>query len=153
MITKRKINNALVGAAGVHYVASVLSIRGLIALPTIRNTPGIDLVVVNPAGSWHTNIQVKTSQHKVDFWPVSTRYQEFSGPNNYYAFVRYIKENSLFEVFLEAADKVIQDVDLVIANTKAKGLKEWAPWWPLPRDPEGFKRVQDQWKNFGIDIT
>jgi hypothetical protein len=91
--TKKKLDNALVGAAGVHHVAAVLSLRGLIALPTIRNAPGIDLVVVNPTGSWHGNVQVKTSQHKVNFWPISTRYHQFSGPHNYYAFVRYVAQH------------------------------------------------------------
>jgi hypothetical protein len=101
---KRKINNALTGAAGVHHVAALLSFRGLIALPTIRNAPGIDLVVVNPAGTWHANVKVKTSRRKINFWPISYRYRDFSGPNNYYAFVRYIAQSASFEIFLETAD-------------------------------------------------
>ena len=36
---------SLVGAAGVHAVVSELSLRGLIALPTIRNTAGVDVIV------------------------------------------------------------------------------------------------------------
>jgi len=149
MVTRSKIDNALVGSAGVHYVAALLSMRGLIALPTIRNAPGIDLVVVNLAGTWHANIQVKTSQYKVNFWPISSRFHEFSGPNNYYAFVRYITKGCLFEVFLETADNVIRGAETVIADTKERGLKEWAPSWYLPRDPEGLKRIIDQWNNFG----
>jgi hypothetical protein len=150
MMAHAKIDNALVGAAGVHYVAAILSMKGFIALPTIRNAPGIDLVVVNLSGSWHANIQVKTSQYKVNFWPISNRFHEFSGPNNYYAFVRYINDSSLFEVVLETADKVIQDADIVVADTKARGLKEWAPSWYLPHDPDGLHRVLQQWENFGL---
>jgi len=153
MIPKIKIDNSLGRSAGVHYVAAMLSMKGLIALPTIRNAPGIDLVVVNPVGSWHANIQVKTSQYKVDFWPISSRFHEFSGHNNYYAFVRYITKGSLFEVFLETADKVIIDVDKVLVDTRARGLKEWAPSWYLPRDPDGLKRVHEQWDNFGCLLT
>lgn len=37
-----KIPNDLIGVAGVHFVAYRLSLRGLIVLPTIRNTAGID---------------------------------------------------------------------------------------------------------------
>jgi hypothetical protein len=62
------LDKALIGAAGVHFVASELSLRGLIALPTIRNTAGI--VVVNKDGTWQANLQVKTSRSKVSFWPI-----------------------------------------------------------------------------------
>ena len=149
MSTKRRLDKALVGAAGVHYVAAELSLRGLIALPTIRNAPGIDLVVVHPAGSWHANIQVKTSQHKVNFWPISAKYREFSGRDNYYAFVRYIAQESQFEVFLERADRVIRDADAATVESRKRGNKGWAPCWPLPRDAKGLERVQRQWENFG----
>lgn len=43
-----KVPNDLIGIAGVHYVVSELSRRGLIALPTIRNTAGIDIIVSKP---------------------------------------------------------------------------------------------------------
>jgi hypothetical protein len=133
----------------VHYVAALLSIRGMIALPTIRNTPGIDLVVINPAGHWNANIQVKTSRHKVNFWPISSKYHDFSGQNNDYAFVRYIASSAYFEVFIEKADTVITDVDLLLPIGKAKGLKEWASSWYLPRDPIELKRIQEQYDKFG----
>jgi len=57
-----RIDNALIGAAGVHFVVSELSLRGLIALPTTRNTVGIDVVVVSLDGSLHANLQVKASK-------------------------------------------------------------------------------------------
>ena len=60
-------NTALIGAAGVHFVVSELSLRGLIALPTIRNTASMDIVVVDPDGVFHANLQVKTSRSKVGF--------------------------------------------------------------------------------------
>jgi hypothetical protein len=88
----------LVGAAGVHFVVSELSLRGLIALPTIRNTAGIDVVVVNKSGTWQANLQVKTSRSKVTFWPVGKHYDAWRGPNNYYAFVRYCSVETLYPV-------------------------------------------------------
>ncbi len=39
-----KLPNDLIGVTGVHFVAFKLSLRGLIVLPTIRNTAGIDFV-------------------------------------------------------------------------------------------------------------
>jgi hypothetical protein len=70
-----QLDKSLIGAAGVHFVVSELSLRGLIALPTIRNTAGIDVVVVNYDRTWHANLQVKTSKRKVSFWPIGSRYK------------------------------------------------------------------------------
>ena len=55
------VNNDLIGIAGVHYVVSELSRRGLIAMPTIRNTAGIDILVAKPNGSEQAVLQVKTA--------------------------------------------------------------------------------------------
>ena len=49
--SNNKPTKTLVGAAGVHFVVSELSLRGLVALPTIRNTAGIDILVSEPDGS------------------------------------------------------------------------------------------------------
>ncbi len=67
----KKLSNDLIGAAGVHFVVSQLSLRGLIALPTIRNTGGIDILVSEPDGNAQASLQVKTSLKKVIFWPTS----------------------------------------------------------------------------------
>lgn len=39
------MNAQLTGAAGVFYVASELSMRGMVALPSIRNVKGADIVI------------------------------------------------------------------------------------------------------------
>jgi len=52
---------ALVGIAGVHFVVAELSRRGWIALPTIRNTRGID--VLASKGKRFVEIQVKTRRN------------------------------------------------------------------------------------------
>jgi len=147
----RKLDNALVGAAGVHFVASELSLRGLIALPTIRNAPGIDLLVTSASGDWHANLQVKASQYRVNFWPISARYNQFSGPGNFYVFVRYLKAEARFEAFLETADRVIADSRAAADEARRRGNKEWAPWWPLPKDEDAIQRVRRQWHEFGPD--
>jgi hypothetical protein len=148
---RRKLDNALVGAAGVHYVASQLSLRGLIALPTIRNAPGIDLVAVTPVGSWHANVQVKTSQYKVSFWPIGQKFREYRGPHNYYVFARWIPAESRFEAFLETADRVIEDTSLAMEASRKKGNKEWSPCWPLPKDSSLVERLRRQWHEFGVE--
>lgn len=42
--SNKKVTKTLLGIAGVHFVVSELSLRGLVALPTIRNTAGIDIL-------------------------------------------------------------------------------------------------------------
>src|SRR6266851_1830301 len=66
---KGRRDNSLIGAAGVHYAAYKLTLKGMLALPTVRNTPGTDLIVTSRDGRQHANIQVKTSQYKrAKFW-------------------------------------------------------------------------------------
>ena len=60
ILKKRKPSQALIGAAGVHFVCGELSRLGFIALPTIRNTPGVDVSVISPNGR-KTVLQIKTS--------------------------------------------------------------------------------------------
>jgi hypothetical protein len=140
-------DKALMGAAGVHFVASELSLRGLIALPTIRNTAGIDIVVVNKPGTWQANLQVKTSRSKVNFWPVSKNFDNWKSPNNYYVFVRFLNAEYRFEAFLEPALRVVEHLTIRVANEKARGLKEWAPCWYLENEED---RVKRQWIEFGF---
>ncbi|HEX77102.1 MAG TPA: hypothetical protein G4O03_01625 [Dehalococcoidia bacterium] len=146
---KSKVANTLIGIAGVHFVVSELSLRGLIALPTIRNTAGVDVIVASSNGSWHANLQVKTSQRKVTFWPVSTHYEQWRGGNNFYVFVRFLGNESRFEAFLESADLVAQQVRAETEKFRARGLKDWAPCWGLPKDEKECERLRRQWREFG----
>lgn len=149
MKESEKINNCLIGNSGVHWVVSELSLRGLIALPTMRNTAGIDIVVTNQEGSWHANLQVKTSKKKVKFWPIGTRYKELKGKRNYYVFLRYLKDESCFEAFLKAADKVVSQVDKEDLRCKRQGYTKWAPCWYLPKDNKQQLCLAKQWTDFG----
>jgi len=97
---KKTVPSALVGIAGVHYVAAELSRRGLIALPTIRNTAGYDIIVATPDGTRHANIQVKTSQNRVNFWPMPPSERVCSKPKDYYVLVRWVPKEKKFEGFM-----------------------------------------------------
>jgi len=85
-------DNSLIGAAGVHYAAYKLSQRGMLALPTVRNTPGTDLIVTSLDGRHHANIQVKTTQSKgAKFWPVCSikRFAKLAfGEHDFYVLLR-----------------------------------------------------------------
>ena len=142
-------DKSLIGAAGVHFVSAELSLRGLIALPTVRNTAGVDVIAVDKAGTWVANIQVKSSRNKAMFWIVGKHHASWRGPNNYYVFVRYVKAAGRFEAFLETSERVSAEVSAWMAKKKQRGLKEWAPCWFLPDD---IDRLRQQWDNFGPPV-
>jgi hypothetical protein len=96
----KMVSNALVGIAGVHYVAAELSRRGLIALPTIRNTAGYDIIVATPDGKKHANIQVKTSQKRVNYWPMPPSGKICAKPKDYYVLLRWDDSEKKFEGFM-----------------------------------------------------
>jgi hypothetical protein len=64
----------------------------MLALPTIRNTPGTDLVVTSVDGRRHASIQVKTTQNpKMTFWAICTakKFTELPfGEYDYYLLLR-----------------------------------------------------------------
>jgi hypothetical protein len=139
-------DKSLIGAAGVHFVASQLSLRGLIALPTIRNTAGVDIVAVNREGTWQANLQVKTSRSRVGFWLIGTRYAEWRAPNNFYVFVRYNPKIEGLEAFLESSVAVAQSVAQSERDGKERGCKSWSPCY-YPKDE--LERLRLQWEEFG----
>jgi hypothetical protein len=107
-----RIPNDLIGAAGVHYVAFELSRRGMIALPTIRNTAGYDIIATTPDGKRHANLQVKTVLRKPGFWPVGKLEQIRTGDNDYYVFVRNVgpAQSGVPEVFILTGKEVAEQL-------------------------------------------
>ena len=107
MILEITKDTALIGAAGVHFVASELSLRGLIALPTIRNTAGMNIVVMRPGGDWHASIQVKTSRSKVGFWPIGANFEIVAWMSTTTTCLSATWQPRRFEAFLESSEQVI----------------------------------------------
>lgn len=140
----KKLPNALIGVAGVHFVVSELSLRGLIALPTIRNTAGIDILVSEPDGSGQANLQVKTSLKEVDFWPTSLPEKCLRGPRSFYVFLRYLREGKKFEAFLESAGEVSKQVKKNLEDYKKRKLKEFA-YWALPSTSREIEQLRKKW--------
>jgi hypothetical protein len=136
-------DKAIIGTAGVYFVASQLSLRGLIALPTSRNTAGIDLVVVNRAGPFQANLQVKTSRSRVTFWPVGKHCASWVAPKNYYVFVRYDPKVGAFEAFLEPSKAVAKSVAKQAWKIRHRG------WRPSFVARGRLDRLRRQWESFG----
>jgi len=142
-----KIPNDLIGVAGVHFIVSKLTLRGLIALPTIRNTAGIDILVSGPDGSAQANLQVKTSLKKVNFWPTSAPERCLNSPNSYCVFLRYLPERESFEVFLENSKNVTRQVNKNLEDYRTRGRKEFT-YWSLPSNQKELQRLRRNWETW-----
>ena len=141
----KNISKDLIGVAGVHYVVSKLSMRGIIALPTTRNTAGVDIIVSKNDRSNPILIQVKTSGKKVKFWPTPKEDKIMSGKNCYYAFLRYIEKEDNFEVFLVNGGEVKKQVRDNAAYYKKKGRKEFSYFEIYKDDETEYKK---EWEDF-----
>lgn len=145
------MNSQLIGAAGVFHVAAELSMRGMVALPSIRNVKGADILVADPKGRRFAFIQVKTSKAKATFWPISEHAGEWAGPDCYYAFVRRVEDR--FEVFLEKAEVVARESEAGDRAAAERGCKKWAPCWAIKGQGvnEGVEdRARKQWREFNL---
>lgn len=147
------VNTALTGIAGVHYVVSELSLRGLIALPTTRNTAGVDVVVLEPdATAWaaiqvKSSSRVKTGEGGRQWWPMGRPDKSLKGPNVFYIFLRYRKEEKEFEAFLESANEVVTQVEENLREDQAIG-RRYMPFWGLPATEEDQNKLAQNWQNW-----
>ena len=145
--SNKKLTNALIGAAGVHFVVSELSLRGLVALPTIRNTAGIDILVSEPDGSGQANLQIKTASKKARFWLTSRPEGCLKGPRSFYVFVHYLPDEERFEAFLESGGNVAKQVQENLQDDQKRGLKEFTHW-KLPSEAEEKEKLRKKWKDW-----
>jgi hypothetical protein len=116
-----QIPNVLIGIAGVHWVVSELSLRGLVAMPTIRNVKGIDVIVSDVDGKMAT-LQVKTSLKTTKYWLMPSPEKCLKGEKCFYVFVRWAKEGR-FEAFLESAEKVREQIQANLELKKRKSMR------------------------------
>jgi hypothetical protein len=80
-----KLEKSLVGACGVFHVSAELSRRGWIAMPTIRNTKGIDLIATKD--NRDVRIQVKTNSYGKVKYILGKSNETLMDNDLYYAFV------------------------------------------------------------------
>ena len=125
---KPAVPSALVGIAGVHYVAAELSRRGLVALPTIRNTAAYDIIVATPDGKRHANIQVKTSQNRVSFWPMPPWTKIRTNPKDWYVLVRWVEKEKKFEAFMLRGSEAKKEVKAAETQQKERERRALFPF-------------------------
>lgn len=91
-------------------MVSDLSRRGMVALPTVRNTAGYDIIVSNAEGTKYANIQVKSSLKRVSFFPMPPSNKINDHKTAFYALVRWLEKDQRYECFflsgMEAKEEV-----------------------------------------------
>lgn len=148
-------NNTLVGIAGVHFVVSELSRRGLIALPTVKNTAAYDIVVLNEAGTKHANVQVKASSKRVNFFPMPAPEKMRTGRNDWYVFVRWLPDQERYEGFLlsgkEAKAAIGRNLELQRSRIASGSRTSEFPCVPLGlENTERARRWAEAWKSWRL---
>lgn len=143
-MNKPVIPTAIVGVVGVHYVAAELSRRGVIALPTVRNTRGFDLVAVTQDGRKFATIQVKTSLKRIRFWPTG-KVPKGQAKNAFYAFVRPAEDKNRLEAYIVPA--------ATVAKTYWQDPNNQWDSWDLAKCPSSDS-YKDAWHLIpGVDIV
>jgi hypothetical protein len=141
------INKTLVGIAGVHHVVSELSRRGMIALPTVKNTAAYDIVAMNEVGTQHANIQVKASYRRVtDFlMPAPDRIR--TGKNDYFVLARWLEREARYECFLLTGKEARAEVNAsVAAQQKSVDAKRRMGLRPSARVGPKNAKAAAHWK-------
>jgi hypothetical protein len=149
-------DNALIGAAGVFHVATVFSQRGMIALPTIRNTAGYDLIVTSRNGSCDANVQVKTSDAHRGFWPICQKITSVkAGSHDFYVLLRRATSDpDAFEGFMLTGAEMKIGLEAYIAYYTDKGnaaaLDKFALCLSLDLDKENADRWRERWRTWTL---
>lgn len=133
----------LAGVAGVHFVVGELSRRGWVALPTIRNTKGIDVLADN--GGESVRIQVK-SRTDGRIWMLTKNAEKLVGKNLFYAFVN-LKRLDPPEYFLVPSEVVAE----YVTRTHRFFLKEGGADSDLRKLPNAYgkfdlEEYKDKWE-------
>jgi hypothetical protein len=130
----------LVGIAGVHFVVGELSRRGWIALPTIRNTRGIDVMATKENKS--VQIQVKTRKNSRRFL-LEKSAEKLINESLFYVFVN-LKQNDVPEYFLIPSKAVSE----YVAQTHKLFLNAGGRDSSMRSFPNSYKEFDlDKYKN------
>ena len=126
-----------VGLAGEFHVLAQLLQRGYSAHPTLGNTKGMDILVVDQESGRMLKVEVKTARHALHAptkrawwqWPLSSRAEEMGSPNLVYCFVHLGEVGVLPRFFLVPSE--------VVADHCSREHAEW-----VAASPEGKRELR-----------
>jgi len=127
----KELSKPQVGMIGVFYVCYELAKRGWIALPTSRNTKGVDVVIYNssnPKQFYTIQVKTLTKRNPVPFGSKPELFADFV------IIVRNVFEKP--EIFIMKSEEVKR-------RWKPRGNNRRKSHWLRPKDYEEFK---DNWK-------
>lgn len=159
--TTLKLEKPLVGACGVFYVSAELARRGWVAMPTIRNTSGIDIIAIR--GNRDVKIQVKTNSYGKIKYLMNKSNEELFGDNIFYVFATlkdqeerpdfYILPSKLVASYIkETYEKFRTEKPMRIRRGETlKDTKERRKTSLMRQFPNRHGKMLPAFKNFEID--
>ena len=154
-VLKSKLRPNLGGVAGEYFVAAELSRRGWISSITLRNTPGVDILVTNQNASRSATIQCKTNQSKRKVWQLRKKCEDFYSDNHFYVFVNLGSVNELPTYHIVPSEVVAKHVQYHHKRwlKTRKPVPEYAKEMRRYSDPSGVYlgkwEILERWLNFG----
>ncbi|MCX6558386.1 MAG: aspartate ammonia-lyase [Candidatus Aminicenantes bacterium] len=111
--------NSLTGISGTYYAAAELSKREYIALVTMKNTSGVDILVSSEISKKSIVIQVKTSKlaHKKGY-TLKNKDEELKSDDLVYIFVNMKDGNFRPDFYIVPSE--------IVAKTISDGHKKWS---------------------------
>jgi hypothetical protein len=105
-----------VGLAGEFHVLAQLLQRGYSAHPTLGNTKGMDILVVDQESGHILKVEVKTARDALHAptkrawwqWPLSSKAEKIGSPNLVYCFVHLGEPGVLPRFFLVSSEEVAE---------------------------------------------
>lgn len=101
-----RFEKSLVGACGVFYVSAELSRRGWTAMPTIRNTAGVDIIASKADKA--VKIQVKANSYGKVKYPMSEGNETLFSDDLYYVFVTLKKREERPDFYIICSQLVAE---------------------------------------------
>lgn len=147
-----RISTGLSGVAGEYFVAAELSRRGHVASINLKNTQGVDILVMNEEATRTAMIQVKTFQGSKREWILSKKAECISGPRLFYVFVRLNGFEGRPDFFIvpsaDVAAYVAKDHSDWLKGSGKKGQQRNDNSMRQFRDQDGAYR--DRWDLLGL---
>ncbi len=147
-----KIKAVLCGVAGEYYVAAELSRRGYIASITLRNSPGIDILVTNQKNTKSVGIQVKTNQGKSKSWILNKKAEDYQSKDLYYVFVNLNEFGEKPSFHIVPSEHVSESVKLSHGNwLKSEGRNgKTHKDNPIRKFLDDSLKYQERWDLLGL---